>query len=297
MSEIACLKRTNTGKNGIVVSSERVYSFPIHAHAYYEMTLYAPFQGRVVVNQQELPMNEGRSVILMTPLDFHLIDVRSGEGARFIKVAFEEEALAPAARAALAAPLYLQRIPPNALLCQLFEELYRYRDAADYAAALIGAILLYLARHGQRLNQGLQDQRQALALEAARWLHAHFTEPVTMAGAARALSVSPQYLSGVFSRVMGVTLMDYVIALRLRRAAELLRESDQRVTEICFSCGYRNLSHFLRSFKRQYGASPRKFRERQGGDMAGGGSLEAKAPPPAPSQESRLGRKGKEEIG
>lgn len=264
MNEIECLKRTNTGKNGIVVSSERVYSFPLHAHAYYEMTLYAPFSGRVVVNQQELAMGGGHSVILMTPADFHLIDVQAGDGAQFIKVSFEEEALAPAARAALAAPLVLQRVPPGALPCLLFEELYRYRDTADYAAALIGAILLYLSRHGRRLNRGLQDSRQALALEAARWLHAHFTEPVAMADAARALSVSPQYLSGVFSRVMGVTLMDYVISLRLRRAAELLRESDQRVTEICFSCGYRNLSHFLRSFKRQYGASPRKFREKRG---------------------------------
>jgi spermidine/putrescine transport system substrate-binding protein len=46
----------------------------------------------------------------------------------------------------------------------------------------------------------------------------------------------------------------------ITEAAELLRETGLSVTQICYACGYRNLSHFLRCFKRKYGMSPMQFR-------------------------------------
>ena len=67
---------------------------------------------------------------------------------------------------------------------------------------------------------------------------------------------------------MGVTMRSYLTELRLRRAAELLENSDMSVTTVCFACGYSSLSHFLRAFHQKYGASPGQYRRQS--DKSGG---------------------------
>ena len=138
MERIDCLTRENT-HGGLAVTSGEMYAYPPHAHAYCEMTLYEPFEGTITVNDQCVDMRAGYSVILMTPLDVHRIGVTSSRGARFIKIAFDEESV-PASLPA--APLIMQRLDAGALVCQLFRELHENRADRPYAAALTAAMLL-----------------------------------------------------------------------------------------------------------------------------------------------------------
>ena len=92
MERIDCLTRKNT-HGGLAVTSGEMYAYPPHTHAYCEMTLYEPFEGTITVNDQCVDMRAGYSVILMTPLDVHRIGVTSSRGARFIKIAFDEESV------------------------------------------------------------------------------------------------------------------------------------------------------------------------------------------------------------
>ena len=137
MERIDCLTRENT-HGGLAVTSGEMYTYPPHAHAYCEMTLYEPFEGTITVNDQCVDMRAGYSVILMTPLDVHRIGVTSSRGARFIKIAFDEESV-PASLPA--APLIMQRLDAGALVCQLFRELHENRADRPYAAALTAAML------------------------------------------------------------------------------------------------------------------------------------------------------------
>ena len=264
MERIDCLTRENT-HGGLAVTSSEMYAYPPHAHAYCEMTLYEPFEGTITVNDQCVDMRAGYSVILMTPLDVHRIGVTSSRGARFIKIAFDEESV-PASLPA--APLIMQRLDAGALVCQLFRELHENRADRPYAAALTAAILCHMTRRARPIGAIQPSAPRALALSAARWLSAHGCEGASPAGAARALNVSAQYLSGVFSSVMGVTMRAYLIELRLRRAAELLESGETSVTAACFACGYSSLSHFLRAFRQRYGVSPGQYRRQS--DKTGG---------------------------
>ena len=264
MERVDCLTRENT-HGGLAVTSSEVYAYPPHAHAYCEMTLYEPFDGAITVNDQRVDMRAGRSVILMTPLDVHRIAVTDSQGARFIKIAFDEESI-PASLPA--APLIMQRLDAGALVCQLFRELSENRADRPYAAALTAAILCHMTRRAQPIGAIQPSAPRALALSAARWLSAHGCEGVSSADAARALNVSAPYLSGVFSSVMGVTMRSYLTELRLRRAAELLESGDMSVTAVCFACGYSSLSHFLRAFHQKYGVSPGQYRRQR--DKSGG---------------------------
>ena len=59
---------------------------------------------------------------------------------------------------------------------------------------------------------------------------------------------------------MDVTLIDYVTAVRIERAKELLLGTSRSCTEICFDVGYNSQSYFTRTFKSLVAVTPRQFR-------------------------------------
>ena len=59
----------------------------------------------------------------------------------------------------------------------------------------------------------------------------------------------------------GKTLSDYIIDIRLGFATRMLVDSTRTIAEVCYDCGFNNLSNFNRMFKRKKGCSPKEFRE------------------------------------
>jgi AraC-like DNA-binding protein len=54
--------------------------------------------------------------------------------------------------------------------------------------------------------------------------------------------------------------MQYLRHLRMQHAQELLRRSFLSIKEVAFLCGAKDLSHFVRAFKKEYGLTPSLFR-------------------------------------
>ncbi len=61
---------------------------------------------------------------------------------------------------------------------------------------------------------------------------------------------------------MGSSFIEYLNDYRLTMAERMLRSSDDSVLEIAGKSGFENLSYFNRMFKRKYGCSPGKWRNR-----------------------------------
>jgi len=72
----------------------------------------------------------------------------------------------------------------------------------------------------------------------------------------REVGCSPFYLSRSFSRVVGLTIPQYLRKLRMERAAELLRSGRYNVTEAATEVGYASLSHFSKAFCETIGCCP-----------------------------------------
>lgn len=73
--------------------------------------------------------------------------------------------------------------------------------------------------------------------------------------------MTPSAFSRFFKLRTGRTVSDYIIDVRLGHAARLLAGTMSSVLEICFECGFNNVSNFNRIFKRKKGCSPSTFRE------------------------------------
>jgi two-component system, response regulator YesN len=65
-----------------------------------------------------------------------------------------------------------------------------------------------------------------------------------------------------FKTEIGVSVGQYVKALRMQKACELLATTSLRVKEIGAAVGMRDQSHFSRDFKRTYDLTPSQYRER-----------------------------------
>ena len=61
--------------------------------------------------------------------------------------------------------------------------------------------------------------------------------------------------------VTGRGPVDYIIDVRMGVAARMLVDTTTSVSEICYACGFNNLSNFNRIFKAKKGISPREFRQ------------------------------------
>jgi AraC-like DNA-binding protein len=70
--------------------------------------------------------------------------------------------------------------------------------------------------------------------------------------------ISASYLSALFRDVTGFSLNNYIITKRIFLATELLKQN-RPVTAVTELCGFNNYSHFIRTFKRFEGISPKQY--------------------------------------
>lgn len=74
--------------------------------------------------------------------------------------------------------------------------------------------------------------------------------------------LSSYHFLRVFEGITGSTPHQYLLRVRLRRAAVRLREESTRILEIGLSCGFGDISNFNRTFRAEFGVSPRRYRSR-----------------------------------
>jgi YesN/AraC family two-component response regulator len=96
--------------------------------------------------------------------------------------------------------------------------------------------------------------------KARKFIAQHSGEELSLTKLAKAVNISPNYLSEKFKKITGTNFVDYVARIRIGKARGLLEDVDVRVSEIAFAVGFQSLSQFNRAFKKLTGKSPTEFR-------------------------------------
>ena len=132
---------------------------------------------------------------------------------------------------------------------------------------LIVQRLLDVHANTYREVEAIPAMRAATREELYRRIHyareyaaALFTTPITLDEIARVAGLSPNHLLRTFKQVFDQTPYQYVIARRVAYAQELLRSTEQPVTDICFAVGFASLGAFSWWFRRRVGVSPTSYR-------------------------------------
>lgn len=80
----------------------------------------------------------------------------------------------------------------------------------------------------------------------------------------RELGMSRIHLYKKLLQITGKTPIEFIRVIRLKRAAQLLRESQQNVSEIAYQLGFNNPKYFSKYFKDEFGVLPSVYQEREG---------------------------------
>ncbi len=94
-----------------------------------------------------------------------------------------------------------------------------------------------------------------------QYINDHYTEIIRLSDLAELVGMTPAAFSRFFKLRTGKTLSEYIIDIRLGFASRELVDTTRNISEICYGCGFNNLSNFNRIFKAKRGVSPREFRE------------------------------------
>lgn len=98
--------------------------------------------------------------------------------------------------------------------------------------------------------------------EMVSYIQQNFTGKILLKEFGEQFHLSEKYISRYFKEHFHITISQYVTYLRLEHAKHLLQDTDIPITEVAMQSGYQNVSYFIRSFKKTYGMSPLKYRNK-----------------------------------
>lgn len=93
-----------------------------------------------------------------------------------------------------------------------------------------------------------------------QYIDENYSKPLRLSDLADLVGTTPVAFSRFFRQRTDRTLSEYIVDIRLGYAARMLVDSSKNISEICYECGFNNLSNFNRSFKTRKGLTPREFR-------------------------------------
>jgi AraC-like DNA-binding protein len=111
------------------------------------------------------------------------------------------------------------------------------------------------------LAQNGRVSRHDALQRVVRYVRDNLAQPISLADAASAAFLSPNYLANLLKKETGQTLLELVAERRIARAKELLVGSSAQIREIARQCGYTDEAYFTRRFRQLAGCTPRAFRD------------------------------------
>ena len=109
------------------------------------------------------------------------------------------------------------------------------------------------------LNLKYRDARVQAGID---FMNANFHRKIALDEIAEVVNSSSANFRHLFKVETGITPVEYLIRLRMKKARELLKTTFLSVKQVMAASGYNSKSHFARHFKRQFGVTPSEYRKR-----------------------------------
>jgi len=151
---------------------------------------------------------------------------------------------------------------------RLAQRLYRELLNADTATPGVIRSLIVLIASELARGLALRERRPSWLDRVRTFIEDNYRAEVGVRELARAACVHPAHLSKAFSRAFGYTVREYVRCLRVEFARKQLESTSLTLSEIAVSAGFADQSHFTKTFKREIGKSPSRYRQALKPDVA-----------------------------
>jgi len=258
------------------------HDFMMHTHEFSELVIIVSGTAIHQTDQGDYPITAGDVFVLngdmahgyKNPVGFHLCNIMYDPEQLLHQ---QDDLLSLAGYHALfvVQPLYHKHHAMHNLLHLSMHELELIRSTIDqmineYERKTIGYASMIRAQFMQmvvslsrlytsHINERPQSTGQiahALAL-----IETHYHTPLTLDDIASASHISKTHLLRLFKETFGLSPIQYLIQLRIRKACQLLHHSQLSIADIAYQVGFEDSNYFSRQFKQVIGQSPRAYRK------------------------------------
>ena len=120
----------------------------------------------------------------------------------------------------------------------------------------------------QTLSEMLTQKKNALESRSVRpvrqakeYMEEHFREKITLEDVADRIALNPIYFSTLFKKETGMNFSTYLVNIRMEKAKELLRTTNETIAQVSEDVGYRDSRYFSQLFKKTVGVKPALYRK------------------------------------
>lgn len=135
-----------------------------------------------------------------------------------------------------------------------------------YVESLTTVLAVSLLRHSATqpcITPYIGGLSQFQLLQVTDYIHDRLADEIQLADLAELLGLSQFHFSRLFKQSVGVPPYQYLLQQRVERAKQLLKMTDQSITEIALGCGFSSHSHLGKWFRHFVGMTPKAFRSQQ----------------------------------
>lgn len=258
------------------------FTYPIHSHAEYELNFTVNASGVKRIVGDSIEVIEDYDLVLITSKDLeHVWEQHEciSEEIREITIQFSSELFFKSFIDKTqfdSIRLMLEKAQRG--LCFPLEAIMKVYSLLDvlsseqegfYAVTKFLTILYELSHFTDKSRElssssfakiGARSESRRIQ-KVYEYINNNYKEEIRLNQLADLVGMTTISFSRFFKLSTGKTLSDYIIDIRMGYATRMLVDSSMSVAEICYDCGYNNLSNFNRIFKNKKGITPQKFRD------------------------------------
>lgn len=119
----------------------------------------------------------------------------------------------------------------------------------------------FLLRLHDLISFNPNDKNQKIIKEMKEYIADNYQDGITLSELARKFNLSSGHLSNLFHEETGESFSDYLNMIRLNKAKELLKTTDDKIYQIADQLGFNDAYYFSSWFKKLVGASPTTYRD------------------------------------
>lgn len=252
------------------------FDYPVHYHSDYEINLVLNDCGKRIVGDSIEAFGE-IDLVMIGPNLSHAWQGEIVTGNHVITIQFSDQLLDfPILQKRLLAPikqllLESQRGLTFSLETKLHikEKIIQLTKMQGFHTVMEFLSILYDLSTAERhilvsnifdTNDTIRTSKSRRIAKACVYIEENLESSIKLSDVAALVNMSESAFSHFFKKKTNCTFIDYVTNLRIAKACQILSETSHTVAEICYTCGFNNISNFIRIFKKKKSMTPNEYR-------------------------------------
>lgn len=120
----------------------------------------------------------------------------------------------------------------------------------------------FMEEYSDYLTQIRQNSTTGTINLIEEQIQKNYSDNLSLKALGEKYCINSVYLGQLFKKQYGCSFKDYLNNVRVRKAAEMLLNTDKKVYEVAFDTGYKDQEYFVNRFEEIYGVTPTRFRKR-----------------------------------